>query len=105
MTGSRPSPEDRLEHLFGRLRKLAYGQHPLGGSGRVKVVNPFTAPEQPNPHGVGVVEIGGEQQTVSADTLIDSPARIPHRLLNPGDGVFRVLVVKTPKPTEATQVL
>jgi mannose-6-phosphate isomerase-like protein (cupin superfamily) len=55
--------------------------------------------------GQGIVEIGGEQQTVSADTLIESPARIPHRLLNPGDGVFRVLVVKTPRPTEATQVL
>jgi mannose-6-phosphate isomerase-like protein (cupin superfamily) len=55
--------------------------------------------------GQGVVEIGGEQQTVSVDTLIESPARIPHQLLNPGDAVFRVLVVKTPRPTEATQVL
>jgi quercetin dioxygenase-like cupin family protein len=112
----------------------------------MKIVNAFTAPESPNPHGVsargllatdhaqvvmvtlqpgeklklhrtpvdvffyvlegkGIVEIGGEQQTVSADTLIESPVRIPHRLLNPGDGVFRVLVVKTPRPTEATQIL
>jgi mannose-6-phosphate isomerase-like protein (cupin superfamily) len=55
--------------------------------------------------GQGVVEIGGEQQTVPADTLIESPARIPHRLLNPSDGVFRVLVVKTPRPTKATQIL
>jgi quercetin dioxygenase-like cupin family protein len=55
--------------------------------------------------GEGIVEIGGEQQTVAIDTLIESPARIPHRLLNEGDGVFRVLVVKTPKPTTSTRIL
>jgi DNA-binding MarR family transcriptional regulator len=27
-----PSPEDRLVRLFGRLRKLAFGQHPLGNN-------------------------------------------------------------------------
>jgi len=40
--------------------------------------------------GKGVVEIGGEKQEVGKDTLIESPAKIPHRLLNPGDGIFRV---------------
>jgi len=55
--------------------------------------------------GEGVVEIGDEQQVVSADMLIDSPARIPHRLLNEGDSNFRFLVVKTPRPTRATKVL
>ena len=55
--------------------------------------------------GQGVVEIGGEQQTVSADHLIESPARIPHRLINDGDTVFCVLVVKTPRPTESTRIL
>jgi quercetin dioxygenase-like cupin family protein len=55
--------------------------------------------------GQGVVEIGQEREEVSADMLIESPARIPHRLINEGDDVFRVLVVKTPRPTEATQIL
>ncbi len=55
--------------------------------------------------GEGIVEIGDEQESVSADMLIDSPAGIPHRLLNQGDAVFRFLVVKTPRPTRATKVL
>ena len=55
--------------------------------------------------GNGVVEIGDEQQEVSKDTLIESPAKIPHRLLNPGEGIFRVLVVKAPKQTESTRLL
>jgi quercetin dioxygenase-like cupin family protein len=55
--------------------------------------------------GEGFVEIGDEQEAVSADMLIGSPARIPHRLINDGDGVFRFLVVKTPRPTEPTRVL
>ena len=55
--------------------------------------------------GHGVVEIGEERREVSPDTLIISPARIPHRLLNKGNEVFRFLVVKTPKPTEPTRIL
>jgi len=55
--------------------------------------------------GEGIVEIGGEQQTVARDTLIESPARIPHRLLNESDAVARFLVVKTPRPTERTRLL
>ncbi len=55
--------------------------------------------------GQGTVEIGGEQQPVSADMLIESPARIPHRLLNESDAVFRFLVVKTPRPTQSTKIL
>jgi mannose-6-phosphate isomerase-like protein (cupin superfamily) len=55
--------------------------------------------------GEGVVEIGDERQSVSTDMLVDSPARIPHRLLNESDGDFRFLVVKTPRPTRATKVL
>ena len=37
--------------------------------------------------------------------VVDSPARIPHRLRNEGSETFQVLVVKTPRPTESTQVL
>lgn len=55
--------------------------------------------------GEGIVEIGPEREPVSADQLIVSPARIPHRLLNESDGVFRFLVVKTPRPTDSTQFL
>jgi len=53
--------------------------------------------------GGGVVEIGDEQEQASVDDLIDSPARIPHRLMNDGDAVFRFLVVKVPRPEQATK--
>lgn len=55
--------------------------------------------------GSGVVEIGEERERVTRDTIIESPARIPHALANEGTVPFRVLVVKVPKPTEATKVL
>ncbi len=55
--------------------------------------------------GAGIVEIGGEQQPVVRDMLVESPARIPHRLLNESDAVFRFLVVKTPRPTTSTKLL
>lgn len=55
--------------------------------------------------GKGVVEIGDERQEVSKDMLIDSPANIPHCLLNPGDDIFRVLVVKAPRQTASTRLL
>jgi quercetin dioxygenase-like cupin family protein len=53
----------------------------------------------------GIVEIGEEKEKVSRDMIIESPARIPHRLVNDGAQTFRVLVVKVPKPTESTKVL
>jgi mannose-6-phosphate isomerase-like protein (cupin superfamily) len=49
--------------------------------------------------GEGIVEIGDEKQKVNKDMLIDSPKNIPHCLYNEGSKDFRVLVVKTPKPT------
>ncbi len=55
--------------------------------------------------GRGVVEIGGEKQEAGADTLIESPAKIPHCWYNESDAVFRVLVVKVPRPTESTRLL
>lgn len=55
--------------------------------------------------GRGVVEIGDESHAVSADMLIESPAKIPHRLLNPNQERFRFLVVKTPRPTTDTRIL
>lgn len=49
--------------------------------------------------GEGFVAIGDEKQKVCKDMLIDSPKNIPHCLYNEGNEDFRVLVVKTPKPT------
>jgi mannose-6-phosphate isomerase-like protein (cupin superfamily) len=51
------------------------------------------------------VEIGDERREVGPDTLIESTAKIPHRLLNEGNSLGRVLVVKTPRPGEPTKVL
>jgi len=48
--------------------------------------------------GEGIVEIGNEKQIVNKDMLVDSPKNIPHCLYNEGKEIFRVLVVKTPKP-------
>lgn len=55
--------------------------------------------------GEGVVEIGDEKATVVKDQLIESPKKIPHRLWNESDAVFRFLVVKTPKQKEKSQIL
>jgi quercetin dioxygenase-like cupin family protein len=53
----------------------------------------------------GIVEIGDEKQEVGPDTLIDSPARIPHCWYNESAGVVRIMVVKVPRPTETTRIL
>ena len=55
--------------------------------------------------GTGIVEIGEERAEVTKDKLVESPARIPHRWINQSTEVFRVLVVKVPKPTEETKLL
>lgn len=55
--------------------------------------------------GEGVVEVGEETQTVSADTLIDSPEGIPHCWYNKSDQILRILVGKVPRPTGKTRVL
>jgi quercetin dioxygenase-like cupin family protein len=55
--------------------------------------------------GKGVVEIGEEKREVEEDTLINSPAKIPHCWYNESDGLLRFLVVKVPRPTESTKLL
>jgi len=55
--------------------------------------------------GTGIVEVGDEKKEVAADTLINSPARIPHCWYNQSEQVFRVLVVKVPRPKDATKLL
>jgi mannose-6-phosphate isomerase-like protein (cupin superfamily) len=55
--------------------------------------------------GTGLVEIGDEKMAIGKDMLVESPARVPHRWINESNAVFRVLVVKVPKPTEETKLL
>lgn len=49
--------------------------------------------------GSGTVQIGDEIKDVSKDTLIDSPANIPHGWSNNNNSILRFLVVKTPRPS------
>lgn len=55
--------------------------------------------------GTGMVEVGKEKETVTADTVIDSPKGIPHCWYNESSEDLRVLVVKAPRPTSSTQLL
>ncbi|MHA1409872.1 MAG: cupin domain-containing protein [Candidatus Odinarchaeia archaeon] len=55
--------------------------------------------------GKGVIEIGNEEKEVEADTLIESPAKIPHCIYNRSGENLRVLVVKVPRPKEASKIL
>ncbi|KAF5073587.1 Cupin domain protein [anaerobic digester metagenome] len=55
--------------------------------------------------GEGVVEIGDERETVQKDSLIDSPAKIPHTWYNEGDADLRILIVKVPRPQKSTKVI
>jgi len=55
--------------------------------------------------GTGMVEIGDEVKEVGRDTVIESPARIPHRLFNESSPEFRFLVMKMPRPVQTTKVL
>jgi mannose-6-phosphate isomerase-like protein (cupin superfamily) len=48
--------------------------------------------------GKGIVEVGEETREVQRDMIIDSPKDVPHALRNTGEGIFRFLVVKVPKP-------
>ena len=55
--------------------------------------------------GTGIVEIGDEKLEVTKDTLIDSPAKIPHCWYNESDKILRILVTKVPKPSGPTKLL
>jgi len=47
--------------------------------------------------GRGIVEIGGKEQEVETDMLIESPKGIPHCWHNRGEGNLRILVGKVPR--------
>ena len=55
--------------------------------------------------GQATAEIGEERATVAVHHLVDSPARIPHRVLNEGESTVRFLVIKAPRQSEQTQML
>jgi len=55
--------------------------------------------------GEPTVEVGEEKETVRADTIVVSPARIPHRIVNDSSARARILVTKAPRPTEKTRIL
>jgi mannose-6-phosphate isomerase-like protein (cupin superfamily) len=47
--------------------------------------------------GEPTIEIGDEREKVSADSIIESPANIPHCVYNESETTARFLVVKLPK--------
>ena len=55
--------------------------------------------------GRGLVEIGNEKKEVARDTLVESPAKVPHCWYNESEEALRILVVKVPRPTESTKLL
>jgi len=55
--------------------------------------------------GTGIVEVGEEKTEVGPDTLVDSPAKIPHCWYNESGETLRFLVMKVPRPTGPTKVL
>lgn len=55
--------------------------------------------------GTPLVHIGEECQEVGVDHLVESPAGIVHYLSNPGALPARILVIKAPRPEQATRVL
>ena len=55
--------------------------------------------------GRGIIEIGEDKKEVGSNTLIDSPAQVPHCWYNEGDINLRVLVVKVPRPLKPTKML
>ncbi len=48
--------------------------------------------------GEGICQIGEEEMTVSANCAVESPANVMHAWRNEANKMFRVLVVKAPKP-------
>ncbi|MBN1785666.1 MAG: cupin domain-containing protein [Candidatus Methanofastidiosa archaeon] len=55
--------------------------------------------------GEGTVQIGEELMDVGPDSLVESPKGIVHTWHNKGDKPFRVLVIKTPRPSNPARML
>ncbi len=48
--------------------------------------------------GTATLVIGEEERDFGPHTIIDSPKDIPHAVINKGNSVMSVLVIKMPKP-------
>ena len=55
--------------------------------------------------GSPTVHIGDESVVFGQDSVIESPADIPHYLSNEGSYMARFLVIKAPRPENATRLL
>lgn len=55
--------------------------------------------------GIATVEIGDESADIETNSLVDSPANIPHRVSNNGKERLSFIVIKTPRPTGKTVIL
>ena len=55
--------------------------------------------------GTPTIHIGTESEVCEKDSLIESPADIVHFISNDSDKLARIMVVKAPRPTNATKVL
>ena len=55
--------------------------------------------------GTPEILVGKEKQTVTENSLVDSPKDTPHCIYNNSEKIARILVVKTPRPTTKTRLL
>ncbi len=51
------------------------------------------------------IHINGESSSFMKDTLIESPANVPHHISNESEETARVLVIKAPRPENQTKLL
>jgi mannose-6-phosphate isomerase-like protein (cupin superfamily) len=55
--------------------------------------------------GEPTIHVGDESKNFPVDTLIESPADIVHYISNENEQDARILVIKAPRPEQATRIL
>jgi len=55
--------------------------------------------------GAPTIHINGESISQVKDTLIESPANIPHHISNESEDTARILVIKAPRPENKSKLL
>ncbi len=55
--------------------------------------------------GTPTVHIGDESEKYVKDTLIESPANVPHHISNEAGETARILVIKAPRPENKSRIL
>jgi quercetin dioxygenase-like cupin family protein len=55
--------------------------------------------------GEPTIHIEGESISQAKDTLIESPANIPHYISNESQEIARILVIKAPRPENKSKLL